>query len=392
MEEKGGMSVRVLFVENAGNMSAGAFHSMVTLIGILKQYGVESYVAVPDRADGLALLETNGIPYIKMRACSYTWLIYENDSFIEKIKMPIKYLYTQLASFKLTKYANEHHIDIVHENTSACYLGKFVADKLKLPHIWHIREFLEEDFGMTIWNKKRALKMMNSSAALITISDAVTNKYRKLVRQDLLHKIYNGISVDRFYQPERQVNIGEETKVLCVGRVCDGKGQGDVIQTLVQLKKKYNMELQLYIVGIYDDEYVAQIMNPAFAVNIAENIHFWGQCNNMSEIYSQMDILCMSSKKEAFGRVTVEAMLSGMLVVGSNSGGTSEIVIDRETGLLYEPGNIVDMAETFKYAVDHSDEMVHIAEKGRKYAMQRFDAERNAREIYELYKCVLSWG
>lgn len=381
--------MRILFIENSGNSSAGAFHSMVTLIGLLKQYGVESYVAVPDRADGLTLLETNDIPYIKMRACSYTWLISEDNSLIEKMKMPLKYLYTQLASFKLTKYANEHHIDIIHENTSACYLGKFVADKLKLPHIWHIREFLEEDFGMTIWNKKRALKMMNDSTALITISDAITDKYRKLVRQDLLHKIYNGISIDRFYHPERQVNIGGSSKVLCVGRVCDGKGQGDVIQALAQLKKKYNMELQLYIAGIYDAEYADKIMAPAITANIAKNIHFLGQCNNMSDIYNQMDILCMSSKKEAFGRVTVEAMLSGMLVVGSNSGGTSEIVTDRETGLLYEPGNIVDMAETLKYAVDHSDEMACIAEKGREFAMQRFDAERNAREIYELYKRVL---
>ena len=78
--------MRILFIENSGNSSAGAFHSMVTLIGLLKQYGVESYVAVPDRANGLAMLETNGIPYIKMRACSYTWLISENDSLVEKMK------------------------------------------------------------------------------------------------------------------------------------------------------------------------------------------------------------------------------------------------------------------------------------------------------------------
>lgn len=381
--------MRILFIENSGNMSAGAFHSMVTLIGLLKKYGVESYVAVPDRADGLILLETNGIPYIKIRACSYTWLISENDSLIEKMKMPLKYLYTQLSSFKLTKYANEHHIDIIHENTSACYLGKFVADKLNLPHIWHIREFLEEDFGMTIWNKKRALKMMNDSTALITISDAITDKYKKLVRQELLHKIYNGISIERFYCPEREVSINVSSKILCVGRVCDGKGQRDVIQALAQLKIKYNVELQLYIAGEYDDEYANSIMLPAIKADIVDNIHFLGQCNNMRDIYSQMDIMCMSSKKEAFGRVTVEAMLSGMLVVGSNSGGTSEIIINGETGLLYEPGNVDDMAEQFKYVLDHSDEMGSIAKNGREYARQMFDANRNAKEIYELYRCVL---
>lgn len=381
--------MRVLFIENAGNVSAGAFHSMIALITLLRQYGVESYVAVPDCADGLQLLDNNDIPYIKMRACSYTWLISPKASYAEKLKMPIKYVYSMIESIKLSEFAKKNKIDLIHENTSACYLGKFVADRLKLPHIWHIREFLEEDFGMTIWNKKRALNMMNDSTALITISDAITDKYRKLVRPELLHKIYNGISIERFYCPEREVSINVSSKILCVGRVCDGKGQRDVIQALAQLKIKYNVELQLYIAGEYDDEYANSIMLPAIKADIVDNIHFLGQCNNMRDIYSQMDIMCMSSKKEAFGRVTVEAMLSGMLVVGSNSGGTSEIIINGKTGLLYEPGNVDDMAEQFKYVLDHSDEMGSIAKNGREYARQRFDANRNAKEIYELYRCVL---
>ena len=58
--------MRVLFIENTGNKSAGAFHSMITLIKLLRNYGVESYVAVSDNADGLELLEQNIIPYFIM--------------------------------------------------------------------------------------------------------------------------------------------------------------------------------------------------------------------------------------------------------------------------------------------------------------------------------------
>lgn len=384
------MSMRVLFIENAGNMSAGAFHSMIALIKLLKKYGVEAHVAVPDRGDGLELLDKSDIPYIKMRACSYTWLYSEEDSLIEKIKMPLKYLYTQIASQALIKYAKKNKINIVHENTSACYIGKVVADALHVPNIWHIREFLEEDFGMTIWNKKRAIRMMNDSAALITISDAITDKYKHLVNPEKLNKIYNGISIEQFYRLNRKLSIKPNAKILCVGRVCDGKGQRDAIKALSVLKQKYNIEVQLYLAGIYEDAYAEEIMTPAKLAGIADNIHFLGQCNNISEIYAEMDILCMASRKEAFGRVTVEAMLSGMLVVGSNSGGTSEIITDHETGFLYEPGNVDDMVETLKFALEHPDEVAVIAEAGREYARQKFDAERNAREIYELYEHILS--
>ena len=382
--------MRVLFIENAGNMSAGAYHSMIALIKLMRQYGVESHVAVPDRGDGLDLLDKNSIPYIKMRACSYTWLYSEKDSLIEKIKMPLKFVYTQIASQELIQYAKKNKIDLVHENTSACYIGKFVSEALGIPHIWHIREFLEEDFGMTIWNKTRAIKMMNDSDALITISGSITEKYVNLVEPKKLNKIYNGISIEQFYRLDHKLDISSNAKVLCVGRVCDGKGQRDVIKALSILKNRYNIDLQLYLAGIFEDAYAEEIMIPAKEAGIEANIHFLGQCNNIREVYSQMDILCMASRKEAFGRVTVEAMLAGMLVVGSNSGGTSEIVTNHETGFLYEPGNIDDMAETLKYVIEHSNEAVSIAEAGQEYAKQNFDAERNAREIYELYKRILS--
>lgn len=51
-----------------------------------------------------------------------------------------------------------------------------------------------------------------------------------------------------------------------------------------------------------------------------------------------MDILCMCSDREAFGLSTVEGMLSGCLIIGTNTGGTTEILEDGTTGLLYAQG------------------------------------------------------
>ena len=48
--------MNVLFIENAGNCDAGAFHSLIALIKLLREYGVNSFVALPDRADGKQLL------------------------------------------------------------------------------------------------------------------------------------------------------------------------------------------------------------------------------------------------------------------------------------------------------------------------------------------------
>ena len=185
--------MRVLFIENTGNKSAGAYHSMIALIRHLREYGVESYVAVSDKADGLDLLERNNISYIKMRACTYTWIISNKANKLERFKMPFKYIYALLSSRKLVNYVKNNNIDLIHENTSACYIGFFVAQYLKKPHVWHIREFLEEDFNASFWCKKLSLSCINRSNAVITVSDAITRKYAGLIKNNLIHRKYKGI-------------------------------------------------------------------------------------------------------------------------------------------------------------------------------------------------------
>ena len=381
--------MRVLFIENAGNKSAGAFHSMLTLIRLLRNYGVESYVAVSDKADGLDLLEQNKIPYIKMRACAYTWIISNKAEPAERLKMPLKYAVSKLSSEKLIKYARKNKIDIIHENTSACYIGAFAAEHLKIPHIWHIREFLDEDFNASLWWEKNALRLINRSDAVITVSNAISQKYEGKIRKNIIHRIYNGIDVEAFSCQKSKYRFDEHSNLLCVGRVCEGKGQSDVIKALAILKEKYSYEPQLYIAGIYSEEYKNTIMQPARDADISKNIHFLGQCNNMKELYSSMDILCMSSRKEAFGRVTVEAMLSELLVVGADSGGTAEIITDGETGYLYEAGNAEKLALKLAYIFRNNKEAENTAICGKQHAKEHYDAESNACQVYELYSKIL---
>lgn len=380
--------MRVLFIDNTGNKSAGAYHSMIALIRYLREYGVESYVAVSDKADGLDLLEKNDIPYIKIRACAYTWIISNKANILERFKMPFKFIYALLASRYLVDYVKKNKIDLIHENTSACYIGFFVAQYLKKPHVWHIREFLEEDFDASFWWKRLSLSCINRSNAVITVSDAITRKYAGLIKNNLIHRIYNGIDIDYFYQKKSLKILNSTSNILCVGRVCEGKGQADVIKALAILKEKYNLTPQLYIAGIYTDEYKDSILIPANKCNIGCNIHFMGQVNDIKNLYKKMGILCMSSHKEAFGRATIEAMLSGLLVVGANSGGTAEIIKSKKTGYLYEAGNAEELANRLAYIFQNLDEAFDIALNGQKYAKEHYDAERNAREIYELYKSL----
>ena len=95
----------------------------------------------------------------------------------------------------------------------------------------------------------------------------------------------------------------------------------------------------------------------------------------------------MCSVSEAFGRVTVEGMLSGALIIGKNCAATCELLQNNKTGLLYYNTN--DLVEKIKYVYDNIDVCKMIAKNGQKDASKRFTSEINGREINEIYKNLI---
>lgn len=378
--------MKVLFVENAGILSAGAFHSMVVLIKCLRQYEVESYVAIPKGVNGINILIENKIPFIEMKSCSYSWMIKNDAPLLEKIKMPLKFVYTYFESFKLAKYCEKQGIQIIHENTSACYIGKFVSDLLHIKHVWHIREFMEEDFDARIWCRNTAIKYFNSSDAVITVSRAIYDKYSSEIDNKKMHLIYNGIPILKFYKENHEIFKSETIKILSVGRICKGKGQDILIKAAGLLKREYGIEVSIYLAGSYNDENLKKIVNLSKENDVYDKVQILGQYNKIEELYQKCDVFCMTSLCEGFGKVTIEAMLSGMLVIGSDSGGTSEIIEDNYNGLLFNPGDSEMLKDKIYYTLLNRTEMKRVALKGQQIAKEKYDAFRNAKEIYDLYK------
>lgn len=68
----------------------------------------------------------------------------------------------------------------------------------------------------------------------------------------------------------------------------------------------------------------------------------------MPSLRKNMDVELVCSRAEAFGRVTAEAMLGGMSVIGSNTGGTVGLINHKKIGYLYSKSDINELAEYMK--------------------------------------------
>jgi glycosyltransferase involved in cell wall biosynthesis len=121
---------------------------------------------------------------------------------------------------------------------------------------------------------------------------------------------------------------------------------------------------------------------------VGSSIKFAGQLDDPFPPIRDADVLLMCSKCEAFGRVTVEAMLFGKPVIGARSCGTIELVSDGFNGYLYEPTDYEDLAEKIRYLYHNRDVAKKMGENGRLWANCEFNEERLRQELMGILEQV----
>ena len=168
-----------------------------------------------------------------------------------------------------------------------------------------------------------------------------------------LHVIPLGTNIDRISIHSKE----EASKLLhlpsnkfligVVGRLDEKKGQLEVIQALSMLKE---IEKNIHVVFIGDktkneaDDYV-QKLNGAIEINyLQEKTTFLPHQSDIQKLYGAFDLIIVPSWEETFGTVTIEAMASGVPVIGSNTAGTAEI-LGNDT-FLFQAKNPKELSET----------------------------------------------
>ena len=120
-----------------------------------------------------------------------------------------------------------------------------------------------------------------------------------------------------------------------------------------------------------------------------DTIKFLGFRNDLDEIRKNINIYLMCSQNEAFGRVTIEAMMAKNLVIGANTGGTIELISNGFNGFLYHQGDYKDLANQIEYVITHWENCEKIIENAYTDAMNKFSIQRCANQVIQVYEKVL---
>lgn len=184
----------------------------------------------------------------------------------------------------------------------------------------------------------------------------------------------------------RDLGASDDAIVIgVVGRLSREKGQGILIEALARLN---NQNVLALLVGEGPDE--PDLKRRVGELGLNGRVRFMGYRNDMTVIYSGMDLAVIPSLSEGIPNVALEAMGRAIPLVASAVGGLPEMVVDHKSGLLVPPGDADALARAIRFLADHPEERRRIGEAGRAAAEARFSMAERMKRVRAFYDRLMT--
>ncbi len=327
-----------------------------------------------------------------------------------------KYDSSKAAALKAKKFADtveeiivKHQIDIIcAENfpvgLPAAYniLLNMVAVGHHVPLVLRMHSFATTELQTELVNQ-----LMWDKISCVSKSVA-GDCFRKGADIDILSTDYLGVNTTEFNATEHTSPIRKQLElepghklVLTATRIIQGRNnvlQAKGIINLIQAFSKIsarNSDLRLLIaVGKapdrlndeFDQSY-KMLMGYIKLHNIQDKtIVKTFTLNEIPEVYKAADVFVLASENETFGQVFIEAMGSGVPVIGTKVGGIPEIISDSRNGYLVPPNDVSALAQKIEILIADEPTVASLTQAGLKTVANKFTLEKQFGNFVEMLR------
>lgn len=375
--------LQVMYISNESEIN-GAMWSMVDMLAGLKEY-INPIVILPSNGIAETLLIKKRIPYYVVPfSVTYGKIGNGTQDISDKI-----FFDNYQAAVRIADIIEDENIQIIHSNSIVVNVGAMAAVMKAVPHIWHIRELLEEDFDCELYDKEWTCRLFEQTDRFISISKCVKGSWLKKYNIDS-EQLYDGLEISRYMQDIDCLSCNEHTFLLA-GRIDQGKGQWDAVKAVEILRRDGEKDIKLVMIGNGSKKYVWAVEKYIAERKLEKNISIIPAQNDISVFRKKSQFSLTTSKMEALGRVTIEALLAGNITIGANTGGTLELLeVEQKYGYLYRQGDPVDLARVMREVMKEDIEKKRkLKIKAQKFAIEQFGNKEYAKKILKIYEIAL---
>jgi glycosyltransferase involved in cell wall biosynthesis len=249
------------------------------------------------------------------------------------------------------------------------------------------------NLGYGDWMARPLRWALRRADALVAVSSFVAGTLVESGhRPDRVHVVLNAIPVDEWVagrgrdDVRRELGVtGNDPVVLSVCRLMPQKGPEMLIRACAALRPQLP-GLRLVIAGVeVDPSFRAVLTSTIDELDVADMVTLAGWRDDVPRLMAAADVYAMPSTMEPFGLVFCEAMAMGLSVIALDDGGTPEVVVDGETGLLSAHGDLDGLIANLSKVLLDGEYRAALGAAGQERVNHHFTTARFGRDLAALY-------
>jgi glycosyltransferase involved in cell wall biosynthesis len=383
--------MRILFVHQSAELY-GSDRTLLTLVEKLHAQGVECIVLLPSPGPLGDALNRLGIehhvgPVGKLTRSSLS--VFGLLALVREVANCMR---------EIERLLGGRSIDIVHSNTVAVLGGAWWAKRRRVAHLWHVHELIVHPRIVAFafpW-------LLARFADRVVCNSTLTREW--VVREqpalaDRTVTVWNGVPEVRQVAAsdlaEVRASLGaapDDVVITLAGRINRFKGQTLLVEATELLWASGHRNIRVVMIGgpPPGQEHLLHALQARIAQSPARDaLQIIDFMDDITAIWAATDIgVVPSTEPEPFGLVAIEAMRAGKPVVAAAHGGLLDIVQDRQTGLLFSPGDRQSLSSALAELLDDEVLRKQMGHRGRDRQAEVFSLDAHVKAMLREYSHV----
>lgn len=291
-------------------------------------------------------------------------------------------LFLPIAIVRLAKVLRQRQPDIVHTALVYADIVGIIAARIS-----GIRSILSTQQDQ-IYPAGRQKRFSLQWAQRIVATSDTTREFliaRLQVPRDKIVLIRNGIAGEQF-RSARAFPFIKPLKIAMIGRFHPHKGQRILLEALVLLQKQGLAPPTTLLGSGQDKEAIIDFIQR----ERLDHVVLLSEQNNTINVLRKADIVVVPSLTEGFGLVVLEGMAAGKAVIASRVGGIPDLITDGSNGLLFSPGDAVDLADRLRTLLADPTRAMELGERAYRFFDENpdFSVEGMVEKYIALYQSI----
>ncbi|MEA3464004.1 MAG: glycosyltransferase family 4 protein [Patescibacteria group bacterium] len=296
---------------------------------------------------------------------------------------------------EVRKIVKKEDIKLVFGNTVRTdIIGSLAALLLRVKIVWFIQDYTFPKFLFNFLKfiPEKILYVSKSIANYYSVQ--INNKNKVIYIWRNFYKRIAKITKEQIQLKRQEWGADDNTVVIgYIGRLVHWKGPQILIKAVDILAKQEIKNIKCVIIGSgkgQETNNEQDLKDIVKSKKLEDYIIFTGHQKDIPLCMSVLDIFCLTSiEPEPFSSVVIEAMMAKVPVIGTNIGGTPEIVKNEKTGLLVEPNNAYELSKSIKKLIDKELLKKEITQRAYNHVMKYNTGELITKKLENIYEQIV---